>query len=279
MAAYEKGSQLVITIDDDNLVTDQDFIGFHSNAGKTLTATVIKSSTEWFNVCELLNEREGRPFYHRGYPMGQRWKKGIVDRYIKEKKVVVNAGFWLEDPDIDALTRMDMPIDAVSLKPEGEKGVVLEKGTWCSFNSQNTALAREVLPAYFLLPYVGRYDDIWAAYFLRVIMDHLGDGIHYGLPLVRQKRNVHNLWVDLEKERHGMTMTDRLISVLKNIKLTGTDYASCYKELGDKLLSAIERGSVFDEDEKRLLIQNIKGMRIWAGVFEKISGRIKEGPK
>jgi hypothetical protein len=40
----------------------------------------------------------------------------------------------------------------------------MANGTWCPFNSQNTALHRDLIPAYVLSPLIGRMDDIWARY-------------------------------------------------------------------------------------------------------------------
>jgi hypothetical protein len=43
-----------------------------------------------------------------------------------------------------------------------ESSYVMANGTWCPFNSQNTALHRDLIPAYVLSPLIGRMDDIWA---------------------------------------------------------------------------------------------------------------------
>ena len=52
----------------------------------------------------------------------------------------------------------------------------LEIGTWCPINTQNTSYSREIIPASFVPPNVGRYDDIWSGYILRKITHHLN---HY----------------------------------------------------------------------------------------------------
>lgn len=44
------------------------------------------------------------------------------------------------------------------------------------FNSQNTAVTRQVLEAYWMCPCVGRMDDIWPSYVVRRVADHLGKG-------------------------------------------------------------------------------------------------------
>jgi hypothetical protein len=56
LLAYEKGCDVIITIDDDNyFIEGQDFVGEHAapilNAGEHVA---LKSNTDWLNVCEFL---------------------------------------------------------------------------------------------------------------------------------------------------------------------------------------------------------------------------------
>src|SRR5581483_5232271 len=98
-----------------------------------------------------------------------------------ERRVAVNAGFWLDNPDIDALTRMERQIVVRGFNEKWPgSNFTLQPGTWSPFNSQNTALMRDVIPAYFLSPYIGRYDDIWASYIVNRIAAQLGDVITFG---------------------------------------------------------------------------------------------------
>ena len=109
LKAYEDGADVIITIDDDNWVMNQDFVGLHRKAGSFSTLPTYQSTSGWFNVCSLLEEQNNMPFYHRGYPMGMRWKEAEAFVAVSKAKckVAVNAGFWLDDPDIDAITRMN----------------------------------------------------------------------------------------------------------------------------------------------------------------------------
>ncbi len=274
LIGYQTGRDVIVTIDDDNLVGEDDYFGAHGDVGNSIERDSISSDTGWFNVCEMLEEEAGRPFYHRGYPMEQRWSDGETFRDRRKARVVVNAGLWLNDPDIDAVTRLDMPIRTVGVRPELPERLLLASGTWCPFNSQNTALAREVIPAYFLSPYVGRYDDIWASYFLRKIVDHLGDAVQYGQPLVTQERNVHNLWVDLDKERDGMQLTDRLVSMLRGLQLEEETYGACFQELTEGVSSAVLVSDSFDANAKKFIGDALQGMRVWSGIFaEAAEGR------
>jgi hypothetical protein len=214
-----------------------------------------------------LDEESGQPFYHRGFPMSQRWteKDAFTCQSTATRRVAVNAGFWLDDPDIDALTRLHrQPSVRGLLKPT----FALEPGTWSPFNSQNTGLMRDVVPAYFLGPYIGRYDDIWPSYVVTRIAQHLGDVIAYGDPLVRQKRNVHDLWKDLDNERNGMLMTDDFCAALRRLHLTGTTYHECYGEVARGLADEWHVGERWTESMKEWRSRYLEGISIWHQAFE-----------
>lgn len=267
--AYEQGAKVIATIDDDNFLATKDYLGSHG-IGVARTAEVVTSNTEWINVCRLLKEKHGRTFYHRGFPL----EKRLPDEKWRTKNArvapVVNAGLWLEDPDVDAMERLYHladPTDAT--KYLGKNSIVPGKGTWTPFNSQNTALAREVIPAYFLSPLVGRYDDIWASYIVKFIADHLGDSISFGNPIVIQKRNPHNYWRDLDQERYGHALTLRFVEALKHVKPKGKDYKSCYAEVA-KQLPAMWKDVKLSETEQKFLDGYFAGMKVWRDTFAKL---------
>jgi len=260
LQAYRLGSEVIITIDDDNfLIEGQDFIGSHSIIMEEKEFDCISSSSGWFNVCEMLKDENDLPFYHRGFPLGKRWLQSQIRREKRRGKIVVNAGLWLDDPDIDALTRINLPIKAKQMSQEYGKGIALGSDTWSPFNSQNTALRREVIPAYFLSPVIGRYDDIWASYIVKRIANQLGHYIHFGLPLVRQQRNPHNLWKDFDQERLGMETTDMFVETLNNLKLTGKNYQECFAEIWEGL-----RQNSFSPGNF------VEGLEVWSDTFKKL---------
>lgn len=272
LKAYEQRADVIITIDDDNFITDSDFVGDHTRyLGKKNAWKSVSTNSGWFNVCSLLHDETEQPFYHRGYPMKQRWN--MAEKNAKwesrEARAVVNAGFWLETPDVDAITHLHKPLNVLSY--ELEENFALAKGTWCPFNSQNTALYKDTIPAYFLSPYIGRYDDIWAAYVIVAIAHHLGDTISYGHPLVIQKRNPHNYFKDIEMERLGMTLTDRFCDWLRNIKFVGTNYRQCFSETIKHLHVEIENNKKnFVEEEYDYINKFIKGLEVWEQTISRI---------
>ena len=262
--AYEEGFSTIIRVDDDNFPTDDDFIRMHNIIGKVIETIVLESEIGWYNICEELTDKDNIPFYPRGFPYSKRWLSDKISIKTKKIKIVLNAGLWLGDPDVDAITRLCKPINAKSYKKTYGNNFALNKSTWCPINTQNTSYSREIIPASFVPPNVGRYDDIWSGYLLRKITDHFDHFVTYGSPLLFQKRNEHDLWVDLDNELNGNKYTDHLIQILNNINLTGVTYIDCYYELAEKLDQKItENRSVFDGV--------IEGMKIWSEAINSIS--------
>jgi hypothetical protein len=259
--AWEEGATVVVRTDDDNYPTPgTDYLAGHRHVGAVSTLPTIAARTGWYNCCELLEAAHGRPFYPRGFPYPMRWKDAGLERREERARVGLNAGLWLGEPDVDAITRLAEPVEALRVRPDVPDHVMLARGTWCAVNTQNTAYARELIPAAFVSPFLGRYDDIWSGYLLRKVMDHLDDRITYGQPLVRQDRNVHDLWKDLEHEMKGNLLTPHLLDVLARKVLKGTSYAACYAELADHLEAEIEQ-------DRDYFAPVWTGMRIWAEIF------------
>jgi hypothetical protein len=273
LLAYENGADVVITIDDDNFVMEQDFVGFHGVTGSVREMPTYRSTSGWFNVCSFLEADHGVEFYHRGYPRNMRWKEEGQSVICTQgaRRVVANAGLWLDDPDIDALTRMERQLVVRGFSPKWPgSNIALQPGTWSPFNSQNTALMRDAVPAYFLSPYTGRYDDIWGSYILTRIAEHFEDVVSYGEPVVRQERNPHDLWRDLDVERNGMILTDDFCAALRSIPLAGATYHACFGEILAALPLAWAEGPQWTGSQKEWRSRLIEGMAIWHAVFDKL---------
>ncbi|HEV3330281.1 MAG TPA: hypothetical protein VG096_04825 [Bryobacteraceae bacterium] len=272
LVAWRNGADVIITIDDDNFVTAQDFVGKHGGVGAIGEYDSFGSTSGWFNVCSFLQADDDVPFYHRGYPQKNRWneREHFVTEQRMARRVAVNAGMWLDDPDIDALTRMNRQPVVRGFKAAWKGNIGLQPGTWCPFNSQNTALMRHVIPAYFLSPYVGRYDDIWAGYIVSRIAEHLGDIITFGEPLVHQQRNPHDLWRDLDAERNGMILTDDLCHALRSIPLLGSTYHECFGEIAAHLPLAWPDRANWTDSQRIWRLQLVEGLDIWHETFEQL---------
>ena len=60
--AYLQGFENIITVDDDNFVTNHDFFGCHDTVGTEMELPLVESPSGWFNACEYLIEEHGIPF-------------------------------------------------------------------------------------------------------------------------------------------------------------------------------------------------------------------------
>ena len=263
LKAVADGAEVVITIDDDNFIHHKDYFGGHDDVmAKETTLDVYGKPGGWFNICQFLAEGNERRFFARGYGMAARRDADDSAIVGKQKKwTAVNAGLWLGDPDIDAATRLAIPINAT--RYTRDDNFFVARGAWTPFNSQNTAIARNALAAYFLSPYVGRYDDIFISFVVKRIADHLGHGVSFGFPLVHQDRNDHNLLHDLALENMGMKITDDFIAALENVKFRGGNYADCLLELCEQS-EALMRETAMTLPERAQMAAFFAGCRLWA---------------
>lgn len=271
--AYEIDCGTVLTVDDDNYLLEPNLLEAHLRVGSEATLKSYSSSTGWLNPCQFLTVTPDFLTYHRGYPIAKRFVETILSEKPATGRVVVNVGMWLGDPDVDAWVRMSVPLEATSWKPK--ESFALASNTRAPFNSQQTALARDLIPAYFLNPNAGRYDDIWASYILERIADHLGHLVVFGSPIVahRQKRSLASLWRDIEDERMGALLTDEVVVVLQRTKLKSSTYEGCYAEIADSIARCSESDS-FSAPKRAYLLEYVRGMQVWQKTFARLTARL-----
>ncbi|MDR3633401.1 MAG: hypothetical protein P4L84_06155 [Isosphaeraceae bacterium] len=284
LQAASDGADVIISVDDDNFVAEGDFIGHHLTVGHDVQLPVVEHSSGWWNVCRQLVSAPPRRFYHRGYPKSQQdWTTDGVLIEPRTVRPVVNAGLWLKNPDVDASTNMEEPINVVSMEPvSGSSSWSLGPGTWCPFNSQNTAFDVKTLPAMYLVVMldtfrgyrIGRLDDIWMSYFVRAIADQLGDSVVYGAPLVVQDRNPHNFLHDLTQELGGYVLTETLIGQLRAFRTTERDYLGAYLDLIYHLRECAETDPGLGQPEREYLRLMVLGMAAWHEASSSVLGRI-----
>jgi hypothetical protein len=275
LVAVERGAEIVISIDDDNFVRDDvDFIKGHQIVGTTRKLKAARSSNGWFNICSMLQTDPKRGIYPRGFPYSKRWKDS-GEFFPSSGRVVMNAGLWLKDPDVDAVTRLNEPVAVVSAKNEI---IMLDKGTFSPINTQNTSFHRDVLPCYYYITMnvtirglkLDRYGDIWSGFFAKKVIDQMDDRVTVGGPVVDHIRNTHNLFRDLQNELWGMILTDSIAPVLESISLTEKNYSAAYLEFASKLDDAVRSSNSFREEEKKYISDVVSAMRAWIKVCKEI---------
>jgi len=203
--AYDKEADIVATIDDDNIPYDN--WGDDVYVGQEIEVDLYENiSSLYFDPISPTNHND---LWHRGYPIEDLPVKNNIEYKGKVKrKVLVQADFWDGDPDIDAIC-------CLSKKPivKFEKFSPFCSNQLAPFNSQNTFLAREVIPVYTVLPYTGRMDDIWGGY---IMQHYFPNSVIYNQATVYQDRNVQDLVTNLENEVIGYRNTYKLLNDLSN---------------------------------------------------------------
>jgi len=223
LCALEHGCERMISIDDDNFPTDEDFVGGHLCVGGDCNEDMIEESSGFHNVCEHLEFAPERRIFPRGFPF--RLRDGSNDpRAVgvhNGARIGVNSGLWLKAPDVDATTWLNGSVESRAYR--GPSRLVLGQGTWSPINTQNTCVARELMPAFPCIPMgealpggaIERYGDIWGGYFLQSVLSGTPYHVCFGHPLVEHRRNPHDYVEDLRHEFWGMVLTDWLITLLR----------------------------------------------------------------
>jgi hypothetical protein len=205
--AYKRGADIVATVDDDN-IPKKDW-GKNVFVGQTLNVTTYASKSKVFDPLSVTKKND---LWHRGYPIQLLTTRHEISKIGSvPRKVLIQADLWDGDPDIDAITRMMfrplVTFDEIK-KPYASSNIA-------PFNSQNTFLAREVIPYYAVLPHVGRMDDIWGSYIAQL---YFPKSVIYCPASVYQDRNPQNLIKNMEDEIFGYKNTFSLLRDLKNFE-------------------------------------------------------------
>ncbi|WP_026424304.1 hypothetical protein [Actinokineospora inagensis] len=256
LEAVRAGADIVVTADDDNVALDRDYFAhFERLVGSNFDGLQASASNGWVDAAYFLQPS----VHHRGFPH-QLWHpfEPPAIGSATGVRVGVAAGLWLGDPDIDAVTRIVEQPTALTASPVADAGFVLNPSCYSPFNSQNTAFARELLPAMLMLTPYGRFDDIWCSYLAERVMREHDWAVHYGKPYVWQQRSPHKLVRDLAVELEGMEATLRFTKALDDIELPGKsiadDAAHIHRSLADTEFGRMsELGLAWVRDAERAL--------------------------
>lgn len=217
LEAIKYGADIIVTIDDDNFPINKNYFkDFIRILTSPFNGSEVSSKDSWFNIGEYTVPK----VYHRGFPFEMRnEKRSYVLNRVQKAKIGIAAGLWCADPDINAIERIVFNPRVKQFKREVRRGLCVKQGVFAPVGTQNTAFISRIAPLFLVLSSIGRYDDIWASYMVETIMYTDGYLIHYGPPFVRQERNQHNLWQNLEDELFGMEYTLRFCQDLRKAKL------------------------------------------------------------
>jgi hypothetical protein len=281
LAAYASGCQTVVSIDDDNYPEPNvDFWGSHQKGLDSTPATLIDSSNRFYNICELMTyDHPGLP-YPRGFPYFARHQPPTITKTSPSASFSthLNAGLWLIDPDLDAISWLVMPRKSVALSGES---IHLGTKTWTPINSQNTALRGDALAAYYFIKMgfpidgllIDRYGDIFQGYLVQACIKALGGVVRIGTPCVQHRRNSHNFMNDARQEMACILLLEEMLEwLVTEARPEGRTYPEVYASLAHLLEDASQRfqSRFWTSSARAFIHQTVYQMKVWAQVCGKI---------
>jgi hypothetical protein len=280
LMALESGAPVMLSIDDDNYcLPDEDFVKAHSIVlGEPTAECEVSSENRWFNICDMLETDPAVTVYPRGFPYFARHQQPKISRAVQKGRVHMNAGLWLSEPDMDAMTWLIAPVRASAMRGGS---VLLSDSAWSPINTQNTAVHRDVIISYYFLrmgyPLAGmpidRYGDIFSGYFSQACVRHLGYKVRVGSPLADHRRNSHNYMRDAANEFACIWALEDICLWLTDAKLEGSNYGDAYASLADGLEDAVENfsGTIWNQATRGYFHQMAYIMRRWIAACRMIS--------
>ncbi len=280
LMALEDGCGFVISVDDDNYPREgEDFFAGHATVMEgPREAEVVNTESGWFNICGLLELDRPGEAYPRGFPYFARHAAAEVRRERSLADVHINAGLWLGEPDVDAISWLAAPARAISMKGSP---VVLGNRAWSPVNTQNTSLKRECLAAYYYLKMgyplggmpIDRYGDIFSGYFAQACARHLGGAVRAGTPLADHIRNSHDYMKDASNEWACIAACEDILAWLPEARLSGGTYDEAYVSLSHELQEAVERfrGRIWTDAARGYFHQAAFYMRKWAAACRRLA--------
>lgn len=215
LEALRWGADIVISWDTDNYPLNSSYLNqFAWSLGK-FDGIIARGQDGWFDAGAYLRP----PAKHRGFPIQRKHQPQYST--ITDAKIGVAAGLILNDPDVDSMTRIVQAPDSQEVSLLMDAGVVVDPHTWTIFNTQNSAIIRDLVPAWFLLPNVGRMDDIYASMVVQRVARECNLHVHFGQPYALQQRHPHDLIKDMRAEIDGYENVIKLADLLDSIILKG----------------------------------------------------------
>lgn len=273
LMGLEAGCDVLISIDDDNFcLPGTNFIDEHHVVGQRSREPRVRSSDAWFNLCSLLESPAGAGIFARGFPYAAQGavRHINIDHESPPLPIAMNAGLWLDEPDVDAIYRL-------CRRPKMERFVgpslILGPDVWSPINTQNTALTREAALTYYYVRMgfalqglrIDRFGDILSGYLTQKVIKHCGQGIRVGTPILDHRRTPHNLFKDLYHELAGIVLIEEFVPWLQEVQLTGNTPLEAYGVLAELIeaKAATTTGFIWDEGGRDFLKEMATLMRTW----------------
>lgn len=229
LLAMRARPSLLLETDDDNMPLPEFW------DGRSLEQRVpALSGNGWTNIYAYFTEENIWP---RGLPLDEVRTKPPEFQALPEVELPcpIQQGLADEDPDVDAIYRLLLPLPIQFRK---DRRLALASGTWCPFNSQNTAWFPAAYPLLYLPSYCSiRMTNIWRSFVAQRIAWENGWAVLFKGPDVYQERNQHNLMRDFADEIPGYLNNRKIAERLAALSLQagpekiGENLILCYEEM------------------------------------------------
>lgn len=192
--AMKNGSERILETDDDNFPMES----FFKPMDRHLDTKVVEQSG-WVNVYRYFTENQY--IWPRGFSLSDVKRKIESFDDLKSEKLYcpVQNGLVDNDPDIDAIYRLlfEIPFNF----EHTDRKVAFTKGSWCSFNTQNTLFYKEMFPLMYqpATPQFREADILRSLVCQRILWENDAHLLFHS-PTVWQERNEHDLMDDLKQE-------------------------------------------------------------------------------
>ncbi len=229
LRAIHDGADFILETDDDNFPRE-DFW----TTPEPMVAGSMVSHEGWLNVYSYFSSETIWP---RGFPLECLAQETSADVRNMAVECPIQQGLADENPDVDAVYRMTRPLPVLF---ERREPVILDRQTWCPYNSQNTLHFPQAFPLMYLPSYCSfRMTDIWRGFVAQRILWSCGWHLSFHQATVRQERNAHDLLVDFNDEIPGYLNNTRIVKALAGLPLAdgpaaiGGNLLLCYRKLAE----------------------------------------------
>jgi hypothetical protein len=212
LMAMQRGAASILESDDDNLPNGDFFLPRSRDV-------VCKrlNNADWVNAYQYFTDA---PIWPRGFPLRLIRNTPPALASLAPAHLVsapIQQGLVNGDPDVDAVYRL-VHGGACDFAPAIQ--IALGRGSWCPFNSQNTAWWPEAYCMMYLPASCSfRMTDIWRSFVAQRIAWENGWNILFHSPNMRQIRNAHDLIRDFADEVPGYLHNERICERLAGLTL------------------------------------------------------------
>ena len=247
LLAISRGSDCIYETDDDNAPTDSWCIRSVETDAHRLER---RSEVPWVNVyaaysSELIWPR-GLPLDHIRRPFAEDFQ---ISPTLVRATAPIQQGLANGAPDVDAIWRLALDHDITF---DDSPSILLPRGVWCPFNSQNTWWWKEAFPLLYLPSHCSfRMTDIWRSFVAQRCLWELGYELEFHHADVRQLRNEHNLMRDFDQETVGYLRNEEIRQILESCNLSSG--RSSAKDNLFRCYEALVQKRIFGEEEFGLL--------------------------